>query len=96
MFQFMRFMKQVGDGQINLEEGALERDSQSWSDEYVNTTAKQDGDALAQSWANELATNNGKLYLKYHQTVNCSKLMFLQKMASIRNFGISFKTNGKN
>lgn len=59
----MKFMKQVGDGQINLEEGTLERDAQTWSDEYVNKTVTEEGDTLAQSWANELTRNSGNLHL---------------------------------
>lgn len=55
-------MKQVGDGQINLEEGISQQESQSWSDEYLSTVAKEDGDVLAQSWAKELTTSNGKIF----------------------------------
>lgn len=60
----MRFMKQVGDGQINLEQ-SKEEEAQNWSDEYLRTAAKEDGDTLAQTWAREHVASNGKLFFWY-------------------------------
>lgn len=53
-------MQQVGDGEINVEQGISESDAQNWSKEYLETAAKEDGDLLAQNWANEHATSIGK------------------------------------
>lgn len=57
--QFMKYMKQVGDGEIHLEE--TEQEAESWSDEYLNVAAKKDSELLAQNWANEHTSSIGKI-----------------------------------
>lgn len=60
----MKFMKQVGEGEINLEQGLTEQEAQNWSEEYVSATAKEDGDLLAQNWANQHASSTGKVSVR--------------------------------
>lgn len=55
----MKFMKQVGDGEISLEQGISEQEAQNWSEEYLTVAAKEDSDLLAQNWANEHTTGIG-------------------------------------
>lgn len=57
----MKFMKQVGDGEIDFEEGMSEQEAQNWGEEYLNIAAKEDSELLAQNWANEHTTNTGKI-----------------------------------
>lgn len=47
----MRFVQQVDDG-------ISENEAQTWTDEYLKTTAEED--VLAQNWAKEQATSAGK------------------------------------
>lgn len=53
-------MQQVGDGEINLEQGISEQEAQNWSTEYVYSASKDDSDLLAQKWAKEHAAETGK------------------------------------
>lgn len=53
----MKFMKEVGDGEISLEQG---EDAENWSEEYLSVAAKENSDNLAQNWANEHTTDIGK------------------------------------
>lgn len=57
--QFMRFMKQVGNGELNLQE--QEDEAAAWSQEFLNASTKEDSDNLAQAWADEHAAS-GRLY----------------------------------
>lgn len=52
----MKFMKEVGDGEISLEQGA---DAENWSEEYLSVAARENSDNLAQNWANEHTTDIG-------------------------------------
>lgn len=61
----MKFMNNVEDGNINLEEGKLtEQEAQAWADEYFNvdasTSEKKTPETVSESWANEFLKTNGK------------------------------------
>ncbi|KAI4460797.1 peroxisomal targeting signal 1 receptor pex5 [Holotrichia oblita] len=49
--KFMKFMKQVGKGELNLQ--GQEDEAAAWSQEFLNASTKEDRDNLAQAWADE-------------------------------------------
>lgn len=53
----MKFMKQVGKGELNLQE--TEDEAAAWSQEFLNTTAKEEDDNVVQSWIEEHGSVNG-------------------------------------
>ncbi|EFA09708.1 peroxisomal targeting signal 1 receptor isoform X1 [Tribolium castaneum] len=49
--KFMRFMKQVGDGDVNLEDGRLtEEEAQSWSKEFLQNNNEAEAEKVAKKW----------------------------------------------
>lgn len=60
----MKFMQQVGDGEISLEQGISENDAQNWSEEYLNVAGKGDGADLAENWAKEHTASTGKTQVR--------------------------------
>lgn len=58
--QFMKFMKQVGNGELNLQEP--DDEAAAWSQEFINANSKEDSDNVAQSWVEEHGPVSG-MYL---------------------------------
>ncbi|CAH0554776.1 unnamed protein product [Brassicogethes aeneus] len=57
--KFMRFMKNVEDGEVVLEDGKLtEQEAEDWSHEYLTTEDKETQEEEADKWANEHTQEN--------------------------------------
>lgn len=59
----MKFMKQVGNGELNLQE--QEDEASTWSQEFLSASAKEDSDTLAQAWADEHGANGRLFYSSF-------------------------------
>lgn len=90
-------MKQVGDGDINLEDGKLtEEEAQTWSKEFLtNNTTKKEDDNTAKDWQK----NYGKLknthpqFAQIKTQIDALIVKKLQKMTSIPKYGTIYKKN---
>lgn len=55
--QFMKFMKQVSDGELNLQQESDE--AAAWSQEYLASASKKEDISASEAWANEFKVTSG-------------------------------------
>lgn len=61
--QFMKFMKQVGKGELNLQ--AQEDEASAWSQEFLNVNSTEDSDNVAQTWVEEHGPVSGMYFYNF-------------------------------